>query len=55
MADHPLDVDIDPVMPEHLMGPLCQNAICMLTTYHRGDCVTLGDVSNSGRHHSTAC
>jgi len=32
MADHPLDVDIDPVMPEHLMGPLCQNAICMLTT-----------------------
>ncbi len=54
MADHPLDVDIEPVMPWHLMGPVCQNATCMLTTYHRGDCVTLSDVSNSGRHHSTA-
>jgi len=52
MADHPLDVE--PVMPEHLMGPLCENAFCMLTTHHRGDCVTLDDVSNCGRRHSTA-
>jgi len=52
MADHPLD--IEPVIPAHLRGPLCENSFCMLTTYHRGDCVTLDDVSNCGRHHSTA-
>ncbi len=54
MADHPLDFDIEPVLPEHFVGPRCENATCMLTTYHRGDCVTLDDVSNSGRHHLRA-
>jgi hypothetical protein len=55
MADHPLDVDVEPVLPEHLGGSLCENPVCMLTTYHRGDCVSLDDISNSGRRHSTAC
>lgn len=55
MADHPLDVDVEPVLPEHLGGALCESPICMLTTRHRGECVTLDDVSNSGRRHSTAC
>jgi len=54
MADHPLDVDVEPVLPEHFTGARCENPICMLTTYHRGDCVNLDDITNSRGRHSTA-